>query len=113
MTNRLFFYYNHKKKAIAVIDRESHRNMRGNSLATHGLGAGAVYRIFDRELTEIEKPYYKSLTRAKVFFYDSIELLIREEQKAGVPVNMIDQLKQSCKSLELKNHQPEIEFLTD
>ncbi len=110
MSDTLFFFYNHKKKAVGVVNRDAFRCMRGNSLATHGLGASACYRIFDRPLTDLEQPFFAGFKRAVVYFYDNIDLLISEEVKAGVSPDLIEQLRAVCEKLEFKSHHPELIF---
>jgi len=107
----LFFFYNYKKKAIGVVNRAAFRCMRGNSLATHGLGPHACYRIYDRPLTNLEQPFFAGLKRAVVYFYDSIDRLIEEEEKAGATATQIEELRTACEKLEFRKHHPELSFI--
>lgn len=108
--DKLFFFYSDNKKAVAVVNRAAYCCSRPSSLEQHGLSPSKCRKIFERNLTELEEPFFKGLYRVRIFFYDSIEPIMAEEEKAGVPAPLIEELRRICENLEFRKHQPELSF---
>lgn len=106
---RVLFFYNTKKKCLGVVDSESYRTMRPDSLATHGLGLSVTIKVYERPQTELERRFYKFMKRAQVFFYSDLEYIRSEEIKAGVPDVQIAQLLEICERLKFNKSGHEIE----
>lgn len=109
--DKLFFFYLENKKAVAVINRSAYCCCRPSSLEQHGLSPSRCRKIYERDLSEAEETFFKGLYRVRIFFYDSIEQIIAEEAKAGVPALQIEELRKCLRNLEFRKHQPELLFV--